>query len=105
MDPVTAVSLASAVVQFIDYTTKLVDAAADIHHSGSGTTLENRNIELVVSEMNALSRRLEPPRTGEQNDDEKALCRLAAECRILSDQILGLLEKIKPKIPRSKRQS
>jgi len=105
MDPMTAVSLASAIVQFIDYSTKLVDAASDIHRSASGTSLENQNIEFVVSEVKALSLRLDPPRTGQPTDDEQALCRLAAECRILSGQILDLLEKIKPKNPKSKRQS
>lgn len=105
MDPITAVSIASTIVQFIDYSTKLVNAASDIHSSISGTSLENQNIEFVVSELKNLSLRLDPPRTGEQSDDEQALCRLAAECRILSDQILSLLGKIKPKNPKSKRQS
>jgi hypothetical protein len=105
MDPMTVVSLASAIVQFVDYITKLVNAASNIHHSASGASLGNQNIKFVVSKVKALSLRLDPPRTGQPTDDEQALCRLAAECRILSDQILGLLEKIKPKDPKSKRQS
>lgn len=106
MDPMTAISLASAIVQFVDFSvTKLVDAARNIHSSASGMSLENQSIKFVLSEVKTLSLRLDPPRTGQPTDDEKALCRLAAECRILSGQILGLLEKIKPKIPNSKRQS
>jgi hypothetical protein len=105
MDPMTAIGLTSAIVQFIDYSTRLVDAASDIHRSASGTSLENQNIEFVMSELKALSLRLDPPRTGQPTDDEQALCRLAAECRILSDQILSLLEKIKPRNPKSKRES
>ena len=63
------------------------------------------SLEAVVSEMERLSSKLLSPNNSQQTEDERALCRLAAECNILSDQILGLLEKIKPKDAKSKRQS
>jgi hypothetical protein len=37
--------------------------------------------------------------------EDKELCNLAAECRMLSGQLVDLLEKIKPKDPKSKSQS
>jgi hypothetical protein len=37
--------------------------------------------------------------------EDKQLCKLAAECRALSDELVGLLEKIKAKDPKSKIQS
>ncbi|RFU29568.1 hypothetical protein B7463_g6785, partial [Scytalidium lignicola] len=104
MDPLTAVGLASAIVQFVDFSTKLVNTTSDIYRSASGTTAENQSIDFVVNEMRTFSLRLEPLSTGQQTDDEKALCRLAGECRVLSDLILSLLGKIKPKDPKSKHQ-
>jgi len=105
MDPMTALGLASNIVQFVDFSTKLVNAAIDIHHSVSGATKDNQSLEDIVREMEMLSVRLDPPTTCPQTDDERALCRLSADCRTLSRQILALLEKIKPKDPNSKRQS
>ncbi|KAK3314886.1 hypothetical protein B0H66DRAFT_563874 [Apodospora peruviana] len=105
MDPLSAVGLAAAIIQFIDFTSNLIEAANDIHHSELGTSLHNQNVELVVSEMKTLTLRLDTPRTGELTDDEQALGRLAAECRILSAQILGQLDQTKSKNPRSKRQT
>jgi hypothetical protein len=37
----------------------LVNAASNIHRSASGASLENQNIEFVVSEVKALSLRLD----------------------------------------------
>ena len=105
MDPLTAIGLASSIVQFVDFSTKLIHGAREIYDSVSGETEENRSLEAVVSEMERLSSKLLSPNNPQQTEDERALCRLAAECNILSDQILGLLEKIKPKDAKSKRQS
>ncbi|CAI4215998.1 unnamed protein product [Parascedosporium putredinis] len=105
MEPLTALGLAANIVQFVEFSTKLIRASKDIYDSASGVTEENRSLESVFEELQTLAFRLTPPTTGLQTDDERALSRLAAECRILSDQMLDLLRKIKPKDPESKRQS
>jgi hypothetical protein len=105
MDPFTAIGLASSIVQFVDYSTKLINGAREIYDSASGMTEENKSLESIVSEMKELSSKLLPGTSGPRSEDVKALCRVAAECNILSDQILELLGKIKPKAPKSKHQS
>jgi len=102
MDPVTAIGLASAIVQFVDFSTKIIHSAKEIYDSATGSTEENQSLEYVVSEMQHLSQKLDHPPNAQQTDDERALSRLAAECKILSDQILGLLTSIKPKDVESK---
>jgi hypothetical protein len=96
MDPFAAIGLASSIVQFVDYSTKLINGARDIYDSASGMTEHNKSLESIVNEMKLLSSKL-LPRTGGPSEDEKALCHVAAECNILSDQILELLGKLKPK--------
>ncbi|KAH9204764.1 hypothetical protein DL95DRAFT_494636 [Leptodontidium sp. 2 PMI_412] len=105
MDPLTAISLASSIVQFIDYSTKLIHGAKEIYCSVTGATEENYRLENVTAEMQTLSMKLLPRQDAQQTEDEQALSRLAAECKILSDQILALLKSIKPKDFNSKRQS
>jgi hypothetical protein len=105
MDPLTAISLASSIVQFIDYSTKLIHGAKEIYGSVTGATEENHRLENVTAEMQTLSLKLLPQQDAQQTEDEQALSRLAAECKILSDQILALLKSIKPKDFNSKRQS
>jgi hypothetical protein len=105
MDPLTAISLASSVVQFVDYSTKVIHGAVEIYGSVSGTTEQNQRLETITGELQALSLKLVLPDGVQQSDDERALSRLAAECDIVSKQILDLLKKIKPKDLESKRQS
>ena len=99
-----ALHLASNIVRFADLSTKLIHDAREIHDSRD--TKENKSLEAVTSEMKRLSLALSsPPAPNPENEDEKALCHLAGDCQVLSDEILQLLEKIKPKDPNSMRQS
>ena len=62
MDPLTAIGLASSIVQFVDYGTKLIGGAREIYHSTTGTTAQNETLELVATEMKEWSSRLKTPR-------------------------------------------
>ncbi|KAL2014385.1 hypothetical protein VTN00DRAFT_1910 [Thermoascus crustaceus] len=94
MDPLTAISLATSIVQFVDLGTKLIHGAREIYSSAYCAPEENEGQETVVSEMRSLSSKLLPPSHFQGSKDERALCRLAAECNTISDQILALLEKV-----------
>ena len=97
MDPITAVSLVSAVFSFVDFGFKLVRGARAIHKSASGTPDETRTQEVVIGNLKELCIRLTPPRTDVSISGEDAsLCELAAECRDLSDQLIALIQKGKP---------
>jgi len=105
MDPFTAISLAAAVVQFVDFSTKLISGAREIYTSVSGQTEENRSVESITREMTSLASKLSSAANSQQSEDEKSLYRLAGDCKIVADQILDLLNRIKPRDPRSMRQS
>jgi hypothetical protein len=105
MDPLVAIGLAGNIIAFLDLGAKLLRGAWDAHASLSGTTEENRSHELLVSEMGEFSSKLLAPDEVGLAGEEKQLCRLAEECRGLSTQLLDLLNKIKAKDRRSKRES
>jgi len=103
MEPLVALSIATAVVQFIDFSAKLIHGAKEIHHSSSGLTEEDRSLEYVTGEMHKLSMRLVPPYSGPETDDERALRSLASECKDLAAKVVKLYQDLAPKDPKSKR--
>lgn len=97
LDPLTAIGLASAIVQFFDFSTKLVHDAKEIYESTSGATEANRGLEVVVDNMKNLYSTLKAEDPSLQSDAELALCRIAKECDSLSTEIFEILQKVKPK--------
>lgn len=97
LDPLTAIGLASAIVQFFDFSTKLVHDAKEIYESTSGATEANRGLEVVVDNMKNLYSTLKAEDPSLQSDAELALCRIAKECDSLSIEIFEILQKVKPK--------
>jgi hypothetical protein len=103
MEALAAIGLIANVVQFVELGGKLLRSAKEMQASASGMTIENKNLEEITIEMRDLSTRLNPPTTQPKSDDERALCRLAQQCRDLSEQMLHLLKKVAPANPKSTR--
>jgi hypothetical protein len=100
MDPFTALSLAAAIVQFLDFSTKIVKGAREVYFSTTGSTEENASVELVVTEMRSWFLKLAYSDHGGTKEEE-AICTLAAECQKISGQILDLIKKTKPSSQKS----
>jgi hypothetical protein len=106
MDPFAAIGLASNVVQFVDFSTKLLGAVHTIRHSESGSTAENEHLSVVIGQMKQFSYALQPKKVAfPQSEEEQSREKLASECYILSEEFVHLLENIKTKNPRSLRES
>lgn len=103
MDPLSAIGLASSIVQFVDFATKLAYGARQIYVSGAGSTAENADVELCASELESLCTRLNSSTSPTPwSSDDEALCRLAGRCRAISNDLSTLLRKIKARNPESK---
>ncbi|KAH0536518.1 hypothetical protein FGG08_006614 [Glutinoglossum americanum] len=103
MDPLAAISLASAIVQFVNFGTRLIGGAREIYCSTTGTTVQNATLEVVITEITAWSSRLgSPDPSSVYSEEERAICNLAAECRKLSGEILELIQKTRPKKQKSR---
>lgn len=105
MDPLTALSLAAAVAQFVDFGFKVLGNAREVYGSLSGATEEDRSLENAARETQHLAGKLVVPKLESMTDEDRLLHGLAAECRTLSTQVLALLDKIKAKNSKSKLDS
>lgn len=102
MDPVTALSVVSAAFSIVTFAKDLIKGAIFVHDSIQNDEIGSRSRESVVSEMQKFSSTLTLVDGAfiQQNDPE--LYRLASDCRTLSEELIRLVTKLKPKDPNSK---
>jgi hypothetical protein len=107
MDPLTAIGLVSGIISIIDFSTKVLSGAKEVYDSGHGATAENRSLAAITTEMQTLSTGFIVPDVTNTNlsTQEKAISVLAAECKVLSGDILKLLEKIGSSKGKSRSES
>ncbi|KAJ6441409.1 kinase-related protein [Purpureocillium lavendulum] len=102
MDPISAISLASSLITFVDFSWRLVSGAHEIYKSGRGTTSESAQIGDIIEDLQELTSNLETEYVASLKA-EKALRRLASGCKELSTELLVILNKLKhPKTTRWK---
>lgn len=105
MEPLSALGLATSIVQFVDFATKIVHGARQIYQTGAGAATENADIELCATELHNLCSRIETSKIPHpRSADEDALCRIAERCVSISNELSSLLRKVKAKDPNSKWQ-
>jgi hypothetical protein len=102
MDPISALGLAAAACQFVDFGTKIIHTTYNIHQSADGATQENGDLAKLTTTLRDLQTRLAAPQTPSKsrgNDaDQKALEGLAARCREIAVDLLKLLDDLKVKV-------
>ncbi|OAL55182.1 hypothetical protein IQ07DRAFT_465732, partial [Pyrenochaeta sp. DS3sAY3a] len=102
MEGVAAFGLVFNILQVVDFSAKLINGSKELYQSACGMREEDRSLDSVVKEMQRLTLKLEPHSNTKPSEDEKILGRLAAECRIVSEQILDLLQRVAPHDPKSR---
>jgi N-terminal domain on NACHT_NTPase and P-loop NTPases len=96
MDPITCLGIASALVQFVDFGTKIISEAKELYTSVHGASAENFELESITSDLSQLSKKLSLPTSGEQvTDDEKELRKVAGSCKEVANELLEALHEIK----------
>lgn len=103
MDPVSAIGIVSAALSFVTFSTSLVKGAIQIHDATQSDQAGSRSRESVIAEMQRFSDSLYPQASTAVGGGD--LLRLASHCREVSDRLLALLTKLKPKNPSSKSQT
>lgn len=68
MDPMTALSIAAAVVQFVDFSTSLLSRAQEAYKSASGQTKDVVQLNAVIDDLSHFSKTIQ----GESNKIENA---------------------------------
>jgi hypothetical protein len=104
MDPLSALSVASSIVQFIEFGNKLVGKGFQIYKSADGALAENVDKEVVVHDLIHLNERLEtsilrkaPEKLNNESENHalSALYALCSRCRILGEELLAHLRALR----------
>lgn len=94
LDPLTALSLAAAVIQFVDWGSRLLSQSQEIYHSASGATEENVTTKQITSDIAALSKQLkdkEAEAPWSLTADDIALRELADSCQREAEKLRVVL--------------
>ena len=85
MDPLSALSVAAAVVQFVDYSSRMVSKSREIYKSADGALAENIDLEVASK---CLQRLTEPLRGSQIVDALGEVCK-ACECVVFIEISFG----------------
>jgi hypothetical protein len=99
MSGLEAIGAAAAILQFVDFGSKLLVTGYDIYKSQTGTTSQTIHIQKVCEELEAISGHLsQPPATNALlSNREQALCHLANQAHDLVWHLSLLLNDLKLK--------
>ncbi|KAJ3544739.1 hypothetical protein NM208_g2898 [Fusarium decemcellulare] len=94
MDPVTAISLASSIITFIDFGTELITGAIEIYHAPDGTSAADAHLQDVLGDLSDLVEELEKSFHA-STKAEKNIKRLARECGEDAKELQTILRGLK----------
>jgi hypothetical protein len=105
MDPISALSLASNVIAFVDFGCKVVSQTRQIYKSVNGTLSDKVFVQALTDDLVALTTNLgqfSPERDFEEHDgylpeDSLALDDLCRRCHLIAADLLAKLERVKVK--------
>lgn len=102
IDPVSALSVAGVVVQFVELGVTILSKGYKISKSANGILPENIETEDITGDLLILSERLGAlPASGSvrhtPTPDEAALEEMAGGCKAIAQELLDALEQLKPK--------
>jgi hypothetical protein len=100
LDPLTALSVAGTVVQFVDFGSKLLSRSNELYHSVDGALSVNEELGVITTDLLKLTVKLRRPiHSGgipvDTNEDNKALENLCAACCKIAEEMIRRLEGLK----------
>ena len=98
LDPFSALSIATGVVQFLDFGRKLVSGSVDLYHSSEGESAKHSFLKPVAERLQAEAYKLEQAAQGEEwaekSKDERALQQLAASCQETTQKFIAMMQDL-----------
>jgi cysteinyl-tRNA synthetase len=102
MDPLTIIGLVGNIVQFVDFSGKLISKSTELYQSSEGALAENINTETVTNHLVLLNNKLKNAAT---STSDSALERLCKSCGTAADELLAALDNVKVKGKQTKWKS
>lgn len=100
LDPFTALSLATAVIQFVDFGCKIVDTGRSLYNLSEGATGANKTLEDVTCDLAAHTEKLGKSlgiNGVSLSDQDKAFEKLREKCHKLAKELEKTLNALKVK--------
>jgi uncharacterized protein YjaZ len=99
LDPLTALGIAANVVQFIDFTIRIIAKSNDIYQSASGSLIEHDDLSKVTLDLSTLSTKLRDSvavtaTNASLTPDEQALHDLSKGCFETSQELIKALQRL-----------
>ncbi|KAF2801832.1 uncharacterized protein BDZ99DRAFT_552523 [Mytilinidion resinicola] len=98
MEPLSALSLATSVVQFVDFSSKLISGSIEIYKSTSGQLEQHNDLKAVTKSLSRLTAKLEKSdfATIEQSStNTEEIVNLCKDCRQTAKELTDILLKLK----------
>jgi hypothetical protein len=101
LDPLSALSVAASVVQFVDFASKIICKGKEVYASTDGVLQENMQNETVTARLLEMTKRLKKPlvQVGSSSEEERAqhrrLHEICKECSEISKELLQHLGDLK----------
>jgi hypothetical protein len=99
LDPLTALSLAGTIVQFVDFSTKVLSRTIRLYKSVHGALDSQDELELITSDLiqivNQIPRSLSLGSSQSATDEEVALQKLCKASFDIADELLARLKELK----------
>jgi len=92
METLAIISLVGNVVQFVDFSGKLIAKSTELYRSHEGALAENINVETATNYLVLISNKIKDAATIASDD---ALKRLCESCKSTADKLLAALDKVK----------
>lgn len=94
MEPLTIIGLVGTIVQFVDFSGKLISKSTELYRSGEGALAENIDTETATTHLVLLNSKLQKTTV---TTGDSALEKLCTSCGAVADDLLVALDKIKVK--------
>ena len=103
LDPIAALGLAANIVQFVDFSWKLINDAKDLYESNNGASADNDVLQSVTNDIMLLDNKLTAPTAPGAIPD--SIRTLASQCKDVARELLRVLDKLKVDGPHKKWKS
>jgi hypothetical protein len=97
LDPLSALSVAGNVIQFVDFTSKLFGLTSEVYRSASGASKETEELEAIAKHLQGLCARLSQSAQSlsPQHPPDAELKELAGNCSSVGAELLKALASLK----------
>jgi N-terminal domain on NACHT_NTPase and P-loop NTPases len=102
METLAIIGLVGNIVQFVDYSGKLISKSTELYRSSEGALAENIDTETATNHLVLLNSKLQKAAATTGDSTIESLCK---SCGTAADQLLAALDKVKVKGKQDKWKS